>query len=107
MPQGILSPIRCEYVFHNLYKRLIELDVESFNDMTATRWEQHRNGAFHKDSIMEVVDRYYQVVWESGAMGRELQRWPELDIDMEIEYTYIESWISGRLENLDGVFLVK
>jgi spore coat protein H len=90
---------------NNLFKRLIALDVEGFNDMKTQSWAQYRQGAFHKDSIMAVVDQYYWKVRESGAMERELRRWPELEIDMEIEYTYIESWISSRLENLDREFL--
>lgn len=89
---------------NNLFRRLIKLDVDGFNDMLEHRWEQYRQGAFHRDSIMAVVDQYYQIVSESGAIERELHRWPELEIDMDQEYQYVDSWISDRLENLDREF---
>lgn len=90
---------------NNLFKRLIALDVEGFNDLKKQSWAQYRQGPFHKDSIMTIMDQYYQKVRESGAVEREMHRWPELDIDMVSEYIYFEAWISGRLENLDREFL--
>ena len=61
---------------NKLYKRLIELDVEEFNDLQK----------------------------QSGAIERENNRWEGVDIDIDQELLYFTQWTALRLEYLDQDF---
>ncbi len=89
---------------NNLYKRLLELDVEEFKDMLESKWESYREGIFHLDSLMAPALAHGDLLKQSGAIERENMRWQDMEIDMEYEFQYLLNWTSLRLEYLDQVF---
>ena len=46
----------------------------------------------------------YRLLKNSGAIDRENERWPEIQIDFENEYEFIIDWIKHRLDYLDEYF---
>ena len=91
-------------VENNLYKRLMELDVEQFNDLLEDRWEHHRESIFQLDSLLAPAQVYTDLLKRSGAIERENRRWEHVDIDMDYELLYLSQWTTLRLKYLDLVF---
>ncbi|MCP4309768.1 MAG: hypothetical protein GY790_00765 [Bacteroidetes bacterium] len=93
---GILS--------NRLFDRLIDLNMDGFGDSIWMKWDEYRASIFSYESLMEPISQYYLQINESGAMERENARWGDLEIDYDLEYEYISSWIEGRLNYLDKNF---
>jgi spore coat protein H len=89
---------------NNLYDRLLELDVEEFDDLLASKWESYREGIFHLDSLMAPARNYTDLLKRSGAIERENSRWLSAEIDMDQELQYLLNWMTLRLNYLDQVF---
>jgi len=89
---------------NNLYDRLLELDMDEFEDMLESKWEDYRKGIFHLDSLSLAAKNYSDLLKRSGAIDRENDRWQGVEIDMDQELQYFSHWISLRLQYLDLVF---
>ena len=89
---------------NNLYKRLMELDVEEFNDLLEDRWEHYRESIFQLDSLLAPALFYTDLLKQSGAIERENNRWEGVDIDIDQELQYFTQWTALRLEYLDQDF---
>jgi len=89
---------------NNLYDRLLELDVNDFEDMLESKWESYRKSLFQVDSLILPVLQYADLLKRSGAIERENDRWQDAEIDMDQELLYLSDWISLRLQYLDLVF---
>jgi len=89
---------------NNLYKRLLELDVEEFEDLLEAKWEYYRESVFQVDDLMSTAMTYSDILKRSGAIERENDRWQDAEIDMDQELLYLGDWISLRLQYLDQVF---
>ena len=89
---------------NNLFKRLIEHNVDGFNDHVRQKWDTYRETIFHEDSLMHTIDQHYACLKQSGAIDRENARWKEFQIDFDQEYAYISQWIEARLNYLDQHF---
>jgi len=89
---------------NNLYDRLLELDVEEFNDLLESKWENYRESLFHLDSLMAPALHYTALLKRSGAIERENKRWSGVEIDMDQELQYLSNWMTLRLRYLDQVF---
>jgi len=85
---------------------------DNFNDYIGQlneRYKQLRQPGqpLHTDSILTLVDRYYQAVKNSGAASREEAKWSgDSDvwgdvIDFDTEYAYICDWIRQRMPFID------
>ena len=89
---------------NNLFKRLVEQDVEEFNDLLEDRWEHYRESIFDLDTLLAPARFYADLLKRSGAIERENLRWESVDIDMDYELLYFAQWTQRRLEYLDLVF---
>ena len=89
---------------NNLYDRLLELDVEEFDDLLEAKWENYRESVFQADAIMAAANTYADILKRSGAIERENDRWHDADIDIDQELQYLSDWITLRLQYLDLVF---
>jgi len=89
---------------NGLFKRLMELDVEEFNDMLENKWMQYRESIFTQDSLTAPFIRNANHLKSSGAIERENSRWSGVEIDMDGELEYFLQWTSLRLNYLDQVF---
>lgn len=92
----------------NIYKRLIELNVDNFNNKVLERYKELRNSIFTIDGLTQRYIYYYNDMKLSGAAQREQNLWSgDTDIDGEIldfdkELLYIQSWIKNHIEYLDN-----
>ena len=92
----------------NIYKRLIELNVDNFNNKVLERYKKLRNSIFTIDGLTQRYIYYYNEMKLSGAAQREQNLWSgDTDIDGEIldfdkELLYIQSWIKNHIEYLDN-----
>lgn len=92
----------------NIYNRLIQLNVDNYNQKVANRYKELRNSYLSEQSLLERYENYYNLLKNSGAAQREESRWSgdsdlaghQLDFDKEIEY--IKDWIQRRLAYLDS-----
>lgn len=92
----------------NIYRRLIELNVDNFNNKIIERYHELRNSILTIDKITQRYIDYYTDMKQSGAAQREEELWSgDTDIDENIldfdnEITYIQSWIKKHIEYLDN-----
>jgi hypothetical protein len=93
-----------ELLSNKLYDRLMELDVEGFNDLLEERWEIYRESIFTQELLMAPFAENVGFLKASGAMGRENRRWPGLQISLDQELDYLLDWTTRRLAYLDQIF---
>ncbi len=89
---------------NNLYTRLRDLDVNDFNDLLESKWEDYRESIFQEDSLLAPAEAYADLLNRSGAIERENQRWESVDLDIDQALIYYSQWTSLRLDYLDLVF---
>ena len=97
-------PTSSGLVENRLYERLLELDAGGFNALLEDQWEHYRGDIFEEDSLSAAFLVYAELLRNSGAIERENQRWPDVDIDLDAELSYLLQWIPHRLEYLDQAF---
>lgn len=81
-----------------------------FSSVLQCRWKELREGPFHKDSIFQFIDN--QVVKLGGAVDRNFEKWPTLDIyvwpnaivtgSYEGEIEFMKNYIDLRLQWMDA-----
>ncbi len=86
------------------------LNDDEFTRILKCRWEELREGPFHKDSIFQFIDE--QVAVLGDAVDRNYERWPILNQyvwpnnvvtgSFEEEITYFKTNIRNRLAWMDG-----
>ena len=86
------------------------LNDDEFTRILKCRWEELREGPFHKDSIFQFIDE--QVAVLGNAVDRNYERWPILNQyiwpnnivtgSFEDEITYFKNNIRNRLAWMDG-----
>ena len=65
------------------------------------RYNVLRNTFLNREHIMELVQRQYEELLESGAYDREHEAWPEYTVD-ESQLTYMSDWLDDRFNYLDA-----
>ena len=65
------------------------------------RYNALRNTILNREHIMELVQRQYEELLESGAYDREHEAWPDFTVD-ESQLTYMSDWLDGRFNYLDA-----
>ena len=65
------------------------------------RYNALRNTVLNREHIMELVQRQYEELLESGAYDREHEAWPDFTVD-ESQLTYMSDWLDGRFNYLDA-----
>lgn len=94
-------------VNHNLYVRLIKLNVDHFNEKVINRYYELRKNIISTESIIKKYTDYYELLKNSGAAKREEEKWSEdTDINGKIinfseEIEYIKDWIINHFNYLD------
>jgi len=88
---------------NHLYERLLELDVEDFEDRIEEKWKNYRKSVFHKDTLISSINQHCNLLLNSGAIYRDNERW-NTGIDINSECNYILEWIDARLNVLDEHF---
>lgn len=74
---GLLTALYSERINWNIGDRLVELDVDNARERVAERWKELRSGVLSDEAINEAVDRMIHQTRDSGAYGRNEERWPE------------------------------
>lgn len=85
---------------NELLRRLLELDVEGFRAMKASRWALFRADMFSDGQLRRAITERHAYLTESGALDRECQRW-ERDIDHEHELDYLLQWMEEHMQHMD------
>lgn len=93
------------FLENNLFKRLMEQNVDEFNGFMKERWEFYRESLFRADSLLEPARAYSRLLIESGAIDRENRRWPDAETDLNRELDYLTDWTMQRLSHLDRVYM--
>ena len=65
------------------------------------RYNVLRNTFLSREHIMELVQRQYEELLESGAYDREHEAWPEYTVD-ESQLDYMSDWLDARFNYLDA-----
>jgi hypothetical protein len=89
---------------NTLYTRLLDLEVNDFDELLESKWEHYRETIFQKDSLLVPAINYADLLYRSGAIERENNRWEKVEIDIDQELLYFSQWTSQRLDYLDLVF---
>lgn len=93
-----------EHGEHTLFKRLRETKSFDWENRLRTRYAALRGTYFTKESLTKRFSDYATLFEESGADVRERMRWNGVDnkrVDILRDVTYINNWISNRLDFLD------
>ena len=87
---------------NGFYNRLTQDCYDNgFVALAKTRYNALRNDILTTEHIMELVQRQYDELVESGAYDREHEAWPEYTVD-ESQLTYMSDWLDDRFSYLDG-----
>ena len=78
-----------------------DCNENGFVTLAKTRYNVLRNNVLTKEHIMELVQRQYEELIESGAYDREHEAWPSFSVD-ESQLTYMSDWLDNRFNYLDG-----
>mgnify|MGYP001319295541 CR=1 FL=1 len=83
-----------------LIDRLISLNVNNFNSLLQSRWNELNHQELHEKVIVYCTKKISQIK-SSSADLREQNRWVS-NLNLDIELNYINSWLLARLEILDN-----
>ncbi|MEM6963961.1 MAG: CotH kinase family protein [Bacteroidota bacterium] len=85
------------------------LEDPDFQNQLKCRWSELREGAFHRDTILQFIDE--QAAFLSNAQERNFDRWPTLGTYVwpnqfigntyQEEIDYLKNWITERLHWMD------
>jgi hypothetical protein len=92
-----------EILSNNLIDRLMNLNVNNFNNLLKSRWLELNLQGLHEE-ILSYSHKKISRIKSSGADLREQQRWLFVS-DLDNEINYISSWLITRLEILDNYIL--
>ena len=71
--------------------------------MLAEKWAQWRDSGISADSVCRIVDTAFGQLTDSGALGREMIRWPQTK-GPDTAVREMKEWIRVRFAYLDGRF---
>lgn len=87
---------------NGFYDRLTQdCNDNGFVASAKARYNALRNTVLNREHIMELVQRQYEELLESGAYDREHEAWPDFTIDAS-QLIYMSDWLDGRFNYLDG-----
>ena len=101
-------------LYNNLFRRLIELNPDSFIERVQSKWFLLRQDLLTIENLQGRYEAEQEVLCTSGALDRESNRWSEYlvdngqsgevefkPLDVVAEVDYIFRWTADRLEYLD------
>ena len=81
--------------------RMLALNVEDSAALAAQKWEEWRQGVFSDEAMTERIDGLEQTITDSGAMAREMERWPSGNADPDT--TGLREFTTKRLAYVDSL----
>jgi hypothetical protein len=91
----------------NLTSRLVQLNVNGFNEACIERYNELRKTILSTDNLIKRYSEYFDAIDFSGAGQRETDLWSEDSdikgeiIDFEHEIYYISYWLARHMQYLD------
>lgn len=85
------------------FNKLIEYNIEGFNDKVKERWMELYDDVFLPDNVFSLLDYYAQRFIESGAWKRESSRWyapVPLKQDLMEELDLVKDWYNRNYNYL-------
>ena len=87
---------------NGFYDRLMnDCTTDGFVASAQTRYNALRENILTTNHIMELVQRQYDELVESGAYEREHEAWPQFTVD-ESQLDYLGKWLDDRFNYLDN-----
>ncbi|MBN1951476.1 MAG: CotH kinase family protein [Bacteroidales bacterium] len=86
------------------YMRLFDLNPGEMVPRLQDRWEQLKAGIYSPENINKRIDAYGEFLEASGAMEREINRWPECELNLSGELSYLKDWYQRRYDFMDEFF---
>ena len=87
---------------NGFYNRLMnDCTDNGFVASAQTRYNALRENILTTEHIMELVQRQYDELVESGAYEREHEAWPQFTVD-ESQLDYLSKWLDDRFNYLDN-----
>lgn len=71
-----------------LFERLIALNVDGFNQKVADVWAKYKDNLLSIDHVIEIMEKYYEVMRMSGAAEREKQLYSHFVSYLDAGYSY-------------------
>ncbi|MCR5819593.1 MAG: CotH kinase family protein [Bacteroidaceae bacterium] len=91
----VVAPVR-NYTNAGPYNRLIEHNIDGFNDSLNTMWREHSETLFSVEKICMRLDSCAEKLVESGAWKREWEKWNGNPVPLEEnlfdELQYVKGW---------------
>ena len=96
---------------HSFLRRLIELDVDSFNARVIDRYHALREGPLATQSLIDRFAATVDMLNRCGAADREKWRyspdpWLRRNIDINEELDYVTNWITQHMDYLDDCVFI-
>ena len=87
------------YPLHQLmrYHKTYPIDV-------AERYFELRDTVISTDNLVATADRYHGILRDTGALARDMERWPEATTIAEGREDHIQGWIIEHMDILDDHF---
>lgn len=82
-----------------IVSRMFSAGDAEFTEQTKARWKELRQDIITEEKMLKRVREYDELLWHSGVMEREMERWPEAKYASDSEY--IENYINKRFVYLD------
>ena len=79
--------------------RVIRLDAGGARETAKQTWDKWRSSAFETGRVLTHMDQLYMQVTGSGAMSREMERWPNGNAEEDI--TFMKEFTTKRLAFVD------
>lgn len=84
----------------NFLNRYIFLDVDGAMEKLENRWFSLRETVLSEEYLFEKIDSYTELIYGSGAMERNQQRW--MEVPAVEDYTEFKNFVFKRLHFLDS-----
>ena len=97
-----------EHGDYNLFRRLRNTNANNFNNRVRLRYRDLRQGELSTERILNRFKTYFDEFKKAGANQREYAKWngdsdiADHDLDFDNEMEYLTSWITRRMNYLDG-----
>ena len=93
-----------EHGENTLFRMLAQYNYKEWKSGLAQRYAELRENYFNPDSLTKRFASYFELFEQSGASGREAERWNNSDgipLAFESEKSYLDTWIRKRVAYLD------
>lgn len=90
-------------VENGLFDRLIQLNPDNAKTKIKTRWTELRNNQFSTSQLFLLIDNELSAIENHGVIQKETAIWGQT-LNLRNEQTYLNNWLSNRLNFLDDYF---